>query len=101
VEHTLSVPELEIMLDSWSYSIRICGDYVGILFMEVFEGSNELVVWSWRTGVRKLVVNIVGIYNTTTLPTHLLSRYYRPTYDPLCFSATNLSWELQRNHLHC
>jgi len=55
VEHTLTAPE--IMLDHWSYSIRICGDYVGILFMEhSIDGRNELVVWSWRTGVQKLVV---------------------------------------------
>ncbi|KAI9461007.1 hypothetical protein BJY52DRAFT_245215 [Lactarius psammicola] len=54
VEHTLTVPE--VILDRWSYSIRICGDYVGILFMELFGDRNELVVWSWRTGVRKLLV---------------------------------------------
>ncbi|KAH9162781.1 hypothetical protein EDB89DRAFT_2024253 [Lactarius sanguifluus] len=56
VEHTLAVPN--IVIDHWSYSIRICRDYVGILFMERFENTNdsELVVWSWRTGVRKLLV---------------------------------------------
>ncbi|KAI9445328.1 hypothetical protein H4582DRAFT_909672 [Lactarius indigo] len=54
VEHTLAVPDVVII--RWSYSIRICGDYVGILFIERFERRNELVVWNWRTGVRKLIV---------------------------------------------
>jgi hypothetical protein len=54
VEYTLTGPE--IRLDRWSYSIRTCGDYVGILFEEHFVRRNELVVWSWRTGVQKLVV---------------------------------------------
>ena len=55
MEYTLTVPEA--ILDRWSYSIRICGEYVGVLFMERFESRNELVVWNWRTGVRKLVVS--------------------------------------------
>jgi hypothetical protein len=54
IEYTLAVTEREL----WSRSIRICGEYVGILFMEVLD-RNELVVWSWRTGVEKLVVSIV------------------------------------------
>jgi len=54
VEYTLTVPA--VMLERWTHSIRICGDYIGILFMEHFQGRNELVVWSWRTGVQKLVV---------------------------------------------
>ncbi|KAH9064345.1 hypothetical protein EDB87DRAFT_1785862 [Lactarius vividus] len=56
VEHTLTVPEEEVILDRWSYSIRVGGDYVGILFAESSGDRNELVVWSWRTGVRRLVV---------------------------------------------
>ncbi|KAH9037200.1 hypothetical protein EDB85DRAFT_1937014 [Lactarius pseudohatsudake] len=55
VEHTLTVPE-EVILARWSCSIRVHGDYVGILFAEHSEDRNELVVWSWRTGIRKLVV---------------------------------------------
>ncbi|KAH9037201.1 hypothetical protein EDB85DRAFT_625041 [Lactarius pseudohatsudake] len=56
VEHTLAAPN--IVIDRWSHSIRICRDYVGILFTERFGNMNdsELVVWSWRTGVRKLLV---------------------------------------------
>jgi hypothetical protein len=59
VEHTLSAPE--VILASWTHSIRIAGDYVGILFLELFDGRNELVVWNWKTGVRKLVVSTVCI----------------------------------------
>jgi len=54
VEYSLTVPQ--VILERWSYSIRICGDCVGILFTERPEGRNELVVWSWRTGIQKLVV---------------------------------------------
>lgn len=54
MECTLSVTEREL----WSHSIRICGEYVGILFVVL--GRNELVVRSWRTGVEMpLVVSIV------------------------------------------
>jgi hypothetical protein len=53
VDYTLTTPE---PIDRWSYSIRISGDYVGILFQDILESGNRLVVWSWRTGVQKLVV---------------------------------------------
>jgi hypothetical protein len=54
--HRLAVPELHQL----SYSIQICGDYVGILFKYVPLGrdGNEFVVWSWRTGVQKIRVSI-------------------------------------------
>jgi hypothetical protein len=45
----------------WSYSIRVSGDYVGILLMNNGDGGdddsdrNELVVWNWKTGVQNLV----------------------------------------------
>jgi hypothetical protein len=45
----------------WSYSIRISGDYVGILLMNNGDvgdddsDRNELVVWNWKTGVQNLV----------------------------------------------
>ena len=56
----------------WISTIRICGDYVAILFLGSHfqpEGGDELVVWSWRTGVKKLVVRIVYTYDTIGSPT--------------------------------
>ena len=60
VEHTLKLTTSEVIRNRWSHSIRICGDYVGILFMEHhgIESRNELVVWCWKTAVRKLVVSM-------------------------------------------
>jgi hypothetical protein len=55
----------------WISNIRVCGDCVAILFLESYlrpEGRNELVVWSWRTGVQKLVVSIVYTYDTISSP---------------------------------
>ena len=52
--------------------IRICGDHVAILFLKSLippVGRNELVVWSWTTGVQKLVVSTVYTYDTIGLPT--------------------------------
>jgi hypothetical protein len=59
MEYTLSLAEPE--LDQLSYSIQICGDYVGILFkcVEVGRGKSESIVWSWRTGTQKISVSIV------------------------------------------
>ena len=56
----------------WISTIRICGDHVAILLLESYlepEGRGELVVWSWRTGVQKLVVRIVYTYDTIGSPT--------------------------------
>jgi hypothetical protein len=47
----------------WSHSIRISGDFVGILFISNGDDGdgdddgdgNELVIWNWKTGVKKLV----------------------------------------------
>jgi hypothetical protein len=47
----------------WMHSIRISGDYLGILFInndddgddDDDDGGNELVVWNWKTGVINLV----------------------------------------------
>ena len=53
-------------------AIRIYGDHVAILFLENNlppEGKNELVVWSWRTGVQILVVSIIYAYLTVGSPT--------------------------------
>jgi hypothetical protein len=61
---------LDIIL-SRSHTIRICGDYVGILFISGLR--NYLVVWNWKTGVRELV-SIVRTYITTGTPTDLLCR---------------------------
>jgi hypothetical protein len=44
--------------DPGSYFIQICGDYIGILF-NAGHIKTELVVWSWKTGVKNLMVNIV------------------------------------------
>ncbi|KAH8998839.1 hypothetical protein EDB86DRAFT_2910402 [Lactarius hatsudake] len=105
VEHTLAVPN--IVLDHWTYSIRICEDYVGILFMEPFEGMNdsELVVWSWRTGVRKLMALSTSISSfvflgdnfilasTTTPPALLVYRtLLHETSDILLTSDPSPGW---------
>lgn len=41
------------------HSIRISGDYLGILFtnnIDEYDGDgDELVVWNWKTGVKNLV----------------------------------------------
>lgn len=60
MEYTLrlAMPEFP----QWSYSIQICGDYLGILFKCIIlleTDRNELVVWSWRTGVQYLSVSTV------------------------------------------
>jgi hypothetical protein len=85
-------------------SVQLSGEYVGILFTvqgeNETEWTKELVVWSWRTGVRKLV-SIVGTYTTINSLADLLSRFYLPICDPLRFSATVLSWYLRGNHLRC
>ena len=59
---------------------------------------DKLVVWSWRSGVRKLV-SIIGTYIMISSLADLLSRFYQPFTDPLRFLATNLSWDLHQNHL--
>ncbi|KAI0307691.1 hypothetical protein B0F90DRAFT_1676259 [Multifurca ochricompacta] len=51
----------DITRTHWSFSIRISGDYVGILFIDHVEGGNELVVWNWKTGARSLEVGSIGI----------------------------------------
>jgi hypothetical protein len=66
LEHTLAtIPERDISV----YSIRICGDYVGILVGNAEWGGNELVVWSWKTGVQDLMVSIVCTHITIGSPT--------------------------------
>ena len=59
LEHLPVLPRVR-----WSHSIRICGDYVGILFItdddddnddDENDAGNELVVWNWKTGVKHLV----------------------------------------------
>ncbi|KAI9513051.1 hypothetical protein F5148DRAFT_972382 [Russula earlei] len=51
------------------FSIRVSGDYVGILFKDndfVTDGDyNELVVWNWKTGSRNLSVTLLGIESFT------------------------------------
>jgi hypothetical protein len=45
------------------HSIRISGDYLGVLFInnddegddDDDDDGNELVVWNWKTGVKNLV----------------------------------------------
>lgn len=57
LEYTRAVPENPHI--RWSYSIRVSGDYVGILFInddiDDDNDGNELVVWNWKTGARNLV----------------------------------------------
>ncbi|KAI0068303.1 hypothetical protein BV25DRAFT_1793722 [Artomyces pyxidatus] len=40
----------------WSYSIRVSGDYVGILFLNDPAALCELFVWEWKTGVLRLKI---------------------------------------------
>jgi len=56
LEHTL-----EREPDRALYSIRICGDYVGVLVRNTAYYRNELVVWSWKTGVQNLTVLSTGL----------------------------------------
>ncbi|KAI0257677.1 hypothetical protein BJV78DRAFT_1164288 [Lactifluus subvellereus] len=49
-----------------SYSIRVSGDYVGILFAS-HEDENELVVWNWKTGARCLVIPSADMLSFTFL----------------------------------
>jgi hypothetical protein len=57
VEYTRTIPENPHI--RWSFSIRISGDYLGILVMndddDDDDDGNELVVWNWKTGVMNLV----------------------------------------------
>ena len=57
LEHLPVVPRLR-----WLHSIRVSGDYLGILFInhdndvgDDDDDGNELVVWNWKTGVKNLV----------------------------------------------
>jgi hypothetical protein len=58
LEHLPAVPR-----SRWWYSIRISGDYLGILFIhrdddgdgDDDDDGNELVVWNWKTGAKNLV----------------------------------------------
>jgi hypothetical protein len=58
LEHLPVVPRVRRM-----HSIRISGDYLGILFINNDDDDdddgdgdgNELVVWNWKTGVENLV----------------------------------------------
>ncbi|KAI0041549.1 hypothetical protein FA95DRAFT_1548610 [Auriscalpium vulgare] len=40
----------------WTYSIRVSGDYVGVLFSNDDGGETELYIWNWRTGAVQLLV---------------------------------------------
>ena len=51
------------------YSIRICGNYVGILFFDSDDDENDLVVWSWKTGVQNLLVSIISTHVMIGSPT--------------------------------
>jgi hypothetical protein len=56
LEHLPAVPRAR-----WMHSIRISGDYLGILFInddgddDDDDDGNELVVWNWKTGIKNLV----------------------------------------------
>ena len=81
--------------------VQISEEHVGISFMVKGESElDKLVIWNWRRGVQKLV-SILGTYTTISLLADLLSRFYQPFGNFLRFSATILSWDLHRNHLHC
>uniref|UniRef100_A0A0W0FGW4 F-box domain-containing protein n=1 Tax=Moniliophthora roreri TaxID=221103 RepID=A0A0W0FGW4_MONRR len=44
----------QMVPDRLSYSIQVSGDNVGVLFNSLESGENELVIWDWKTGFRKL-----------------------------------------------
>jgi hypothetical protein len=53
------------------HSIRISGDYLGVLFInndddgddDDDDDGNELVVWNWKTGVKNLVSTCTFCYS--------------------------------------
>ena len=57
LEYTRTVPENPDI--HWSYSIRVSGNYLGILVINNEDDDdgdgNELIVWNWKTGARNLV----------------------------------------------
>jgi hypothetical protein len=63
------IPERESNITFKLFSIRIGGSYLGILFQNHGHCRNELVVWSWKTGVQKLMVSIVFTHATISSPT--------------------------------
>jgi len=69
LEYTRTVPDNPHI--HWTYSIRVCGDYLGILFInddiDDDEDGNELVVWNWKTGANHLKLTLVEILSFTFL----------------------------------
>lgn len=72
-----------------SFSVHISGEYIGILFMvegeHGYEWTRKLVVWSWRTGIRRSV-SILGTYTTISSLADLLSLGYFSRSAILCVS---------------
>jgi hypothetical protein len=46
---------LDSDVDPVSFSIRISGRYLGVLFISTGGGENELMVWDWKTGHVQMV----------------------------------------------
>jgi len=71
LEHTLA-PVPGPGRDPALYSIRICGDYVGILVRNPAYCRNELVVWSWKTGAQNLMVLSTGLISFVFLDNNFI-----------------------------
>ncbi|KAK7059119.1 Amino-acid acetyltransferase, mitochondrial [Paramarasmius palmivorus] len=63
--HTQKVPDIQL-----SYSIQVSGDNLGILFNSVEAGENELIIWDWKTGTKKLHLTGDEIRSFSFLSSH-------------------------------
>jgi hypothetical protein len=52
--HILSMTQ-DFIDPELSFTIQVSGDFLGIQTNTVQAGQNELVVWNWKTGERKMV----------------------------------------------
>ncbi|KAI0271411.1 hypothetical protein BC834DRAFT_441182 [Gloeopeniophorella convolvens] len=56
----------------WSYSIRISGNYVGVLFLDHHDDDNDLVVWDWTTGDIMMELTAIAISAFSFLGEHFI-----------------------------
>jgi len=50
---------LDGTVDPVSFSLQICGKYLGVLFISGGEGESELIIWNWKTG--RVQTNLYGV----------------------------------------
>lgn len=50
LEHTLPVTVARV-----SFTIQVCAEYLGVMFISSGEGDSEMVIWNWMTGVKLMV----------------------------------------------